>query len=662
MGATYGGFPSEAGFLLGGSIQNNGAMQAVGKAYFPDPWCDYASLEMPKSLSDVLQWCEFIWLTNGTFRMASERVVRYFLTSLEVSEVSDEEAQKYVDYLMHELKVMDKLAVLGDDFMCYGNSFSSVFVPFDRFLRCPKCLLERPIEQVNFQFTKDYEFGAKCPACGYEGNFVRRDRRASVDDDVRLIRWSPHQISLQYNPISHDVEYRYRIPEHLKKRVKEGDSFYLRTTPWEMIECIRDDKLFRFNKEFIYHMREETLAGVNSVGWGIPRLISNFKQAYYIQVLKRYNEALAMDYIVPFRVITPQGGNSAAGDPLIHSNLGVNKGHIQKMLTEHRRDPASYHFLPFPIDYRALGGEGTQLTNYQLIESANDELLNATGIPAEMYRGTLSVQAAPTSLRMFQQTWPHLVSAFTGWLNWLAFQLMRIKSWEPARVGLQPVTMADDLEKKNILLQLAAGQQISNQTAMAPFGIDYRKEITRVLDEQQFMEEKLKDAERQMLKRQKMDEALATAEQQEAADQMAQQGAMIDPATGQPMSPEAAAQMAAQTGGTAPMGGAPAPVGGGVAGGGLGGGLGGGSLASGLGSATTPQEMMVQAEQIAAQLLQMPYEARKSEMLKIKRSDEALHALVKSKMETIRQQTNQAAGYQALQSGQMVGTNAGGGM
>jgi hypothetical protein len=52
----------------------------------------------------------------------------------------------------------------------------------------------------------------------------------------------------------------------------------------------------------------------------------------------------------------------------------------------------------------------------------------------------------------------------------------------------------------------------------------------------------------------------------------------------------------------------------------------------------------------------MPLELRKSELLKIKKSNETLHALVISKLNTIRQQARTQGGYQVIQ--QMAGAGA----
>jgi len=602
-------------------ITGMGYINQAGKGYFPDPWCDYASLEMPRTLRNVLQWCEHIWLNNGTFRTACERTVRYFLTQIEIKDVSDQEAKKWREYLNESVNVIDLLANLGDDFMCYGNVFSSLYVPFDRFLICKKCGLERPIQKVDYTFGKNYQFTGTCPKCKHKGIFERRDRRAAEDETLRIIRWDPHSIIIQYNPLSHDVEYRWRIPESFKREIRDGNPFYLRTTHWEFIEAVRDDKLFRFNDKMFHHFKEETLSGIRVMGWGIPRLVSNFKQAYYIQVLKRYNEALALDYIVPFRVLTPSAGSSREADPILHQNLGAYNSKVMNMVAEHRKDPATWHFLPFPINYSSLGGEGATMVPSEMINNALDEMLNAQGVPIDFYKGTMTLQAAPTALRLFQQTWPQLISGFNGWLTWFVQQTARIKNWEPPRVQLQPVTLADDLEKKNILMQLAAGNQISKQTAYAPLGIDVAEETRRIFDEQKETSELERDAQREMSEQQQMEERIATMERG-AAGAMPPGGAGMPMGGGMPMGDPAM--------GGAPMGGAP---------------MGGG------GGNNTPQDMLVQAEQIANQLLQMPYEQRKSQMLQLKKSNEALHALVKSKMESIRQQAQSIGGYQILQGG-----------
>lgn len=107
--------------------------------------------------------------------------------------------------------------------------------------------------------------------------------------------------------------------------------------------------------------------------------------------------------------------------------------------------------------------------------------------------------------------------------------------------------------------------------------------------------------------------------------------------------------------GAPPAGGAP----GGMPGAMPGGAPGGMPPAGGAGGAggMTPNDLTMQAEQLAMQMLGMPYEIRKSQLNQMKKADETLHALVIQKMETIRRQAQQQGGFQMIQ--QMTGSQAG---
>jgi hypothetical protein len=63
----------------------------------------------------------------------------------------------------------------------------------------------------------------------------------------------------------------------------------------------------------------------------------------------------------------------------------------------------------------------------------------------------------------------------------------------------------------------------------------------------------------------------------------------------------------------------------------------------------TPQDMLMQAEQIAGQLLQMPDPDRKRALNDLRKSNEALHALVMSKIDKLRYNAQQQGGQMLLQ-------------
>lgn len=591
---------------------------------------DYASTQMPRSIYDVFRWAEYVWLTYGTYRMAAQRVVRYFLTKIELTDASDDEKEKYEKYIEDDLKLMNVLATAGDNRMCYGNAFLSINVPFRRYLRCPKCRLERPIGKVQYSW-KQWEFHAECgnPNCKHNGVMERVDRRSMESDALHINHWPPQEIRINMHPVTGKKVFFWDIPGNFKDMVRTGNTFYLENTAWEIIETIKKEQnLFRFHENVVYHMKDESVAGLRSFGWGIPLIMANFKMAWYIQVLRRYNEAIALDYIIPFRVITPQPGSSKESDPVIHMNLNQFYSRVMTMFNEHRKDPTSLHALPFAINFQMLGAEGKALAPSDLMDKATDEFLNAQGVPAELYRGTLQLQAMPTALRLFERTWTHLVSDFNGLINWIFKRISELKNWENLRGRLQPVTLADNLEDKQVRLQLAAGQQVSRQTALAPFGINVREEIRRQLQEEQFMQEEMKKFQDEQQQKQNLQQTFQ-------AGSMGTQPGM----PGQPMQPGAAGQpvqgqsVAGQPGAVPP--GTPPAMGT----------MFGGTQTGNI----TPEDLTAQAEQLAYQMLSMPYELRRGQLLQIKKSNETLHSVVIAKMQQIRQQAQTQGGHMLLQ-------------
>jgi hypothetical protein len=583
-----------------------------GSWKFPNPFFDIASEYVPNDINQILEWCEYLYLTMGTYRSASRRVVRYFLTEIVLEGESDAERQDFESFLDDDLHILSELAQIGDDFMTYGNVFVSLFFPFERFLICPKCHITYHIETLPYKFKSDsLQFIATCKKCQYEGPFNHEDRRSPNRKGVRLIRWNPKQIRLRVHPVSGEIEYYWEIPGDFIKKLRDGKPFYLNSTPWSIIKCLKkkkvaglnsDNHLFKFNSDSIYHMRETSLAGIPIIGWGIPPIIPNFKLAYYIQVLRRFDEAIALDYIVPHRILYPQSAPGAgAGDPLSLQSMRQFVGHMQSMVKQHRNDPTAVQVAPYPIGYELLGGEGKQLTPKEQIAMAVDELLNALGYPAELYKGSLQIQVLPVALRLFEKSWGVLVDGFNDLINWVTDRIARHFLWGDMSGKLRSVTLADDLERKALSLQAAAGMDISKTTAYRPFGIDYMEEQDRVVEEQQ---------------------AVAKLQQQAMAESQAQQG---------------------------------------LEGGAEGGGEGGGGADMSMGA--TPGDVHQQAQQLAQQLLlQTPESLRRGELIKIKHSNPTLHALVLQEMDNMRQEMGRQGQAMVHQQAKQEMMEQGGGM
>lgn len=628
------------------SMFSNGLMQSYmghggggGGGDFPNPFLDVASTAVPRSLRNALYWCEYIYSFMGTYRMAMERIISYFLTDIEFGDASDEVKDKYTSFYGETLDFFTVLQNLLRDRMCYGNGFASYVVPFKRWLGCPQCGSSWPLKEVyaakstfNFEFA-DMEFTGSCPVCvsqsgPYRGKLNVIDRADDHERRLSIKHWSPHEIELLHDPYSHDVAYLWRIPEDYKDMIRKGNLFHLERVPRSVLEAIKHNFVFRFNQDALFHMKEPTLAGIRNRGWGLPRILTNFRQIYYVQVLRRMNEAIGLDYVIPLRVITPEArpgaASGSAGDPLMMLNGSDASAQIRGMLRRRRRDPAGWAVLPFPVKYSLLGGEANQLAPRDLLDQAYEVLLNDSGTPVELYKGSLQLQAAPVALRLFESTWHHLVHDSNAFLRWSLRQTSRVLNWEEVTASLKRVTIADDIQKQMALLQLMMGQQISGTTGLKVFDINWKEEQRLKAEETQTQSEL----------------------QARTQEEMSQQAFAAQIAKGQPGGASGGAAAGGAAGGAAAGG---QPQGGDPSQGGMAGPVTSYLQSGGHQADRDPESMYAQADSLAQQLLGLPEATKDSELRLLKQGDPPMHSLVKAQMDGYREKARTQGGAQVMQ-------------
>lgn len=546
-----------------------------GAEKFPNPFFDIASEYVPSDINQIFELTEFLMMTMAPFRAVTQRVVRYFLTEIVLEGGEAEDREHYEDLFSKQLKLLDLLGEVGDDFQVYGNVFLSLYLPFDRMLVCPQCKTNYHVEtDIKWKF-RDGGFVARCPKCGYDGVFGHKDRCSPDVSRVKLIRWNPKFVSLRVHPVSGRTEYYLQLDRELVRKIQEGNPFYLNDTPWSMIECAlqKKDNLFRFREGQLFHLKAGSLAGLPIRGWGLPPMLPNFKLAYYIQLLRRYDEAITLDYIVPFRVLFPQAQTADGKDALSMMSMGTFVSQMKNMVDNHRRQLTDIQVAPFPVGYQMLGGEAKALSPKESIQAAFDELFTSMGYPVELYKGSLSLQAAPVALRLFEKEQCHLVHGYNDILKWIVGLVGRYFRWETRKIDvkLRPVTLADDIERKAIMLQSAAGQDISKQTAYRTVGIDYMDEQRRVVEEQK---------EIMRLQRKAQEEAVQ-----------------------QPLD-----------------------------------GSGGENSGSGAVTGATPGDVAGQASDLAAKLISMDPTSRRRVLLDVKKTNPTMHALIIADLEDMRNQ------------------------
>jgi hypothetical protein len=595
-------------------------------------------------MQEVFAWAEEMWLHHGLYSQAIRKAVRYFMTEIEIEgdELDANTREKYSAALSENYDILQTAAAIGDDYMAFGNSFTSHHVPFTRHLVCPKCGMSAPLKKMkDFIKYEKLEFKGRCPAskCGHVGRFHRKDiPKPEEGAKPNVIRWPPQYMELKQHPLSGNTYYSLDVLKYdvLREGVLTGDIMYIEETPWEILEAVEKNQKFEFDEDQIYHMAYPSISCCIPAlkGWGIPPFMAEFETALLVHMLDKYTEAFLVDYLVPFRVLTPPPGRGdPEGDVMLQVNMGTFVGQVRRMIDKHRRNPAGWNFLPFPLQYQALGAEAKDLAPIEIQEHFEMRLLHSMGIPPEFYKGgtasgaTRNNASPMLSFKMFEREWQFFANELNKWFTWLAGKHGEYMNWEKVTAKLVPVALFEDPEIRDIKLQLAASNEISRTTAYRPLGIDMKAERAKIIEEEdEFMQEQAK-REKEIAKR-------------EGNSAVAQ-----TPGPGQTILAKQEAAMAAQGGG----GGMPMPGGAPVSPMAGGGGIDPAMLQQ---QPQSIEELVQQAEMLASQILTMDSMARKSTLNSIKKSNEVLHAQVTSILQSMEQQAGQQ-GVAMARQGQM---------
>jgi len=601
------------------------------------PFATLSRRVYPRTVREVFAWSEELWMHHGLYSQAIQKAVRYFMTEIEITgdDIDFDTQKKYLDTLNENFDLLEEGAVVGDDYMAFGNSFTSLFQPISRSLACPVCHFKAPIakvyEESNVSFSNK-QFTGRCPspACGRNVSFIRTDSTKPVaDTKTTIVRWPPQYMEIKQHPISKRTKYILDVNryEYLRDGIMTGDPLYMEETPWEIIEAVVDSKKFTFEDDALFHMAHPAAACCIPAlrGWGLPPFMAEFETALLIMMLDKYTEAIITDYLVPFRVLTPPAGNGTQeGDVMLQVNMGDFTTKVKGMLNRHRQNPTDWNFLPFPLEYQVLGGEAQDLAPIQMQEHYEERLLASMGIPLEFYKNNasgLGGNAGPLlSLKMFERGWQYFINDLNKWFKWIANKQGEMNKWEKVDARLVPLSLQEDPAIREIKLQLAAGNEISRTTAYRSLGINLGKERKMIMaEEAQFNEE--------MEERAKRDEGRA-----------ANKEAIRNPSAGEQIMLAQQAQMPQQGGGMPPGAGGAPPA-----------------MPSGAGQmpmGASIDDLMLQADQIAQTLLTADSLTRRQQLNDLKSTNSALYAQVKATLSNLEQQAK-TTGLQMTRAGQM---------
>lgn len=557
------------------SMANRGAAH-------PNPAYDFLTGFAPRKVKDLFRWVEYLFYNHPAIFAAMQKLAAYVVTTIKFETESQALEDKWREQLVRRMRIKETGMETNLDRRLYGNSFISVYRPFNRFLICndPSCKARTGIAKAGkYQFQlKTLAFKYTCAGCKKPTVGTIFDQPSKDAERIRVIRWDAKLMDIDYNPMTGRSEYYYTVPGDIANKVTKNNRHVINGMPYEFLVAIRDKKKFKFAPNKIFHMKMTSPSGIDAQ-WGLPPLTSAIKLFFNAMVLRKANEAIALDYIVPFRVLHPApiSGNA---EPASQMNLALWMENTKKEIAHWRRDPLHIMFAPAALGVTTMGGQARSLMTLPEIQNADENILAAMNIPKEFVFGGLTVNGSGIALRMLENQLETDANDLNEQLRWIMKEVASIMEWPTVEAKYVPFRLVDDTEQKQLLLSV-------NQ--MYPGKVPFET-VSQHLD----LDAK---AMREASKQEAIDDARMQMETQQALDKL-QNSAAVQ------------AQQAAD---------------------------------AGQGLNYDMQAIMAQADQMAQQLKAMDPGSRQSQLAQLSQEDPVMYACTKDRLETLAQMDRQQA-------------------
>jgi len=457
---------------------------------YPSPFFDISKFYLPPSVKELFKWCRYYYKTSELIHPVIYKMAEYPVTDL-VFEPEDEEegvdqgGERLEQILQEEFAIKSLLIEIGLDYFTYGNAFVSIYFPFKRFLVCKNCKEKNQFEDFkeygpkgDLKFQK-FEFKGICPKCGANTNFEVEDVPVKQLRKIKLVRIPPDQIDIEHHGITGISHYYYNISGKDRRRVLEGDYETLKTLPWLFIQAVKEKKKVKLNPSSFYHFKRADISDGDD-GWGMPLVLPVMRNMFYLNVLRKAQEAIAFEHLVPLRILFPTDNQGAAA-PHIHTGLGDWKNNVERAIRMWKQDPNYIPVMPIPLGFQQIGGDGKMLLLTQEIRQVQESIVNGMTVPQEFVFGGLSWSGSSISLRMLEN---HFLVYRQDLLKFLDFVSKKISSFldiKPRKIKMQEFKMADDIQRKQLFMQLNSMAKISDSTMLKEIAdIDAKGEAAQI--------------------------------------------------------------------------------------------------------------------------------------------------------------------------------------
>jgi len=465
-----------------------------GRGSYADPHGTIAIRDIPTNLKLVQRLCRFYYATDCLLGAIVDKMSEYPITKLKINSVEDDgdltprARDKWEELLNVTLNIRQVMVDINVDKYLYGNSFHYLSYPFVRYCTCTGCKSRNPITSLRDVSAQPDESGGKfklkvtafCEKCNARTNHTVEDRKSEARNGMSLVRLSPLRMELEYNPITGHRRWYWDPPTRIRDGLLSGDRTIIDFTEMKILEAAYRNQKILVNRDRLWVAQAAQLPGIWE-GWGVPPLFRVLEDVYYYKILRRANEALANEHVVPMRVISPAGTGDIS--PQRTMNLSDWQNRLKNELMNWKRDPNHLMVSPLPLDVQQIGGQGRVMMVAAEQEAAARVIAAGVGCPIEMIWGGLNWSGASVALRVLEN---HFLNDRENCQRLLTFIVPKVAAYfrmPRIKAELSDFRMADDVQQQGNLINLMLQGYLSRESVIGEMGYDPEEEFRNLSKE-----------------------------------------------------------------------------------------------------------------------------------------------------------------------------------
>lgn len=446
---------------------------------YPSPFFDIGQKYIPRSVKEVFRWTKYHYISSSVIYPIVNKMCEYPMTGLTYSV----ESETWKKTLEDVLDIRSFLISVHQSVFVFGNAFILMNYPFIRYLITPSGKRYKAAEidyKIKFENKKWFLYG-RDPDTKLECQFKVQDIFVANKNMVKLVHIDPLNIDIDYNSLTGDAYYKYTLPADDKRKINANVKVYLDSTPQIIFDSMAHNKAILMDENHFFHFKRPTIAGLWP-GWGTPALVPVLKDIHYFSVLRKANEALALQRIVPLMILFPNA--NADVTPFKSLNLSDWKRRVEEELMKWRRDPNYIPVMPVPVGQELLGGDAKGLMVTQEMEFVARGIAAALGVPLEFIQGGLNWSGSSISLRILENTFIKQREEDLSFLNnFLIPRLSKYFKLPKISIGFKSFKMADDIQFQQLMFNAMQGGFISRKRFLDQFDVPHREEYEQMKKE-----------------------------------------------------------------------------------------------------------------------------------------------------------------------------------